>query len=94
MVRKSCEQCGNEAVITVCWLLSTVGLSPRVQKCSKASAFCFGCLNRLCESTCSLIHLYLRQRLSEAYTASSREHNALPEMGAQLKTTTGAEVNQ
>jgi hypothetical protein len=70
-MRKSCEQCGYEAAITVCWLLSTVGCSPRVQKCSKASAFCFDCLSRLLLPNNMPMAVCLRERLREAYTAST-----------------------
>jgi hypothetical protein len=77
MVRKTCEQCGNEAVVTVCWLVSTVGVSPRAQKCSKGTVLCASCLCRLLEAEGSALPLLLRQRLSEAYTAALRRFSGL-----------------
>lgn len=71
MVRKTCEQCGNEAAVTVCWLLSTLGSSPRAQKCSKVSFFCLGCIQRVCAPDGTGMPLLLRQRLQEAYTATT-----------------------
>lgn len=68
-MRKSCGQCGNEAAAAVCWLVSTVGRSPRVQKCSKGTALCASCLERLWVAEYSAVAPTLRQRLSEAYTA-------------------------
>jgi len=70
MVRKSCEQCGNSPVVTVCWLISTVGVSPRVQKCSKASIFCWSCMQRLLGCEPSSLPSLVRQRFRDAYTAT------------------------
>ena len=69
-MRKTCEQCGNEATVTVCWLLSTVGSAPRVQKCSKASIFCLACIRGLCAPDGAAMPSLLRQRLQGAYTAA------------------------
>lgn len=69
MVRKSCGQCENEAAVTLCWLLSTVGRSPRLQKCSKSTALCTPCLERLFVAESCAGPAVLRQCLSEVYTA-------------------------
>jgi hypothetical protein len=70
MVRKTCEQCGNEAAVAVCWLVSTVGISPRVQKCSRASGFCLDCLKQFGGGEQGKVPPQLLQRLREAYTAT------------------------
>lgn len=74
MVRKTCEQCGNEATVTICWLISTVGVSPRAQKCSKATIFCWSCIQRLLGCDASPLLSLVRQRLRDAYT-STFEHS-------------------
>jgi hypothetical protein len=75
-MRKSCEQCGNAAEVTVCWLVSTLGVSPRAQKCSKVAALCIQCLNRCCKADAGMMHPILRESLSEAYTAILGPFNA------------------
>ncbi len=70
IVRKTCDQCGNKAAVTICWLLSTVGVSPRAQECSRASTFCLDCLGRLCGGDGVFIPPTLKRTLGEAYTAA------------------------
>jgi hypothetical protein len=68
-MRKSCKQCGNEAQVTVCWLVSTIGVSPRHQKCSRATALCIQCLGRLCGADATVMPPIIVESLAEAYTA-------------------------
>jgi len=68
-MRKSCEQCGNDGTLAVCWLLSTVGKSPRVQKCSRGTILCTACLRQLIGPNQSKVPPLLGKRLSEAFTA-------------------------
>jgi len=82
-MRKTCEACGNDAVVTVCWLVSTMGTSPRVQKCSKASALCQDCVGTICSRTDVSGSVFLRQRLADAYTAASAQ-SRVPSLAGEV----------
>jgi hypothetical protein len=49
-------------------VLSSVGISPRVQKSSAAVSFCSDCLQELCETEC-LCSAELRNAVNSALTA-------------------------
>ena len=69
MQRKICSLCGNPANISLCFLASTVGQSPRMQGAAKAILFCTGCVQA---SVCGREPEGLsgvRQRVSEALEA-------------------------
>jgi len=44
---KRCSQCPSEAQLSVVCVISTLGSSPRRQKCSAAVQFCHRCLRDL-----------------------------------------------
>jgi hypothetical protein len=72
MSLRSCSQCGRPAVVSLCHLLSTVGITPRKQKCGTAIPYCSACIQRLLELLRVSEHSALQelsQPLSEAYTA-------------------------
>lgn len=73
MTTKLCSECGGEAELSLCQILSTVGRTPRQQRCSTATAFCAPCL----QSRVKLLpHSGLRgiQRpLDKAFTALADE---------------------
>jgi hypothetical protein len=72
MTLRSCNQCGSPAAFSLCNLLSTVGVSPRQQKCSIVTPYCAACIQRLLKllETSGLLPLQkLSQPLREAYTA-------------------------
>jgi hypothetical protein len=44
---KRCSRCAREAELSVVWVISTVGATPRRQKCSVAVLFCRRCMRDL-----------------------------------------------
>jgi hypothetical protein len=72
MSLRSCSQCGDPAVVSLCHLLSTVAVTPRKQKCGTAIPYCSACIQRLLDLLSVSEYLALQelsQPLSEAYTA-------------------------
>jgi hypothetical protein len=72
MTLRSCSQCGSPAAFSMCNLLSTVGITPRRQKCGIATLYCSACIQRLVGLLEASGHSALQnvsQSLSEAYTA-------------------------
>ena len=50
---KKCSNCGRSAVFSVVAIISTVGITKRLQKSSAAVPFCDACLHELCDRLCS-----------------------------------------
>jgi hypothetical protein len=67
-MQKSCSYCSKPAQYSLGVVLSTVGTSPRLQKCSPVVLFCSDCLNELSETEC-LCTTGLRKAVNSAYTA-------------------------
>ena len=44
MQKKLCSECGQTAEVSLCQILSTVGRTPRQQRCSTSTAYCMACL--------------------------------------------------
>jgi hypothetical protein len=72
---KTCVCCSRGAQYSVACVVSTLGVSPRHQKCSPVILFCESCLQELCEGAVPA-SWELRQALKHAYTALNR----LPEI--------------
>ena len=49
-MQKSCNYCSEPAQHSVVVVLSSIGISPRFQKCSPTVLFCDACLRELCET--------------------------------------------
>jgi hypothetical protein len=64
-MQKVCSNCLQPAQFSVVGIISTVGMSGRVQKSSAAVLFCDDCLAELCDSLCSDA---LRSAVNSAYT--------------------------
>ena len=47
---KLCSCCSRPAQFSVALLLSTVGISRRIQQCSPVVLFCESCIHALCEN--------------------------------------------
>lgn len=69
MQRKSCNVCGTPANISLCFLASTVGQSPRMQGAAKSILFCKTCLKAALSAQHPEGLSGLRQRVSEALSA-------------------------
>jgi hypothetical protein len=76
-MQKSCSNCSESACFSLVAIISTVGVSGRVQKSSPVVLFCDDCLRELCERMCSeklqegvnSAYTSLRERLCERSTA-------------------------
>ena len=64
-MQKSCSNCQQAVEYSLVIILSSVGVSPRVQKSSRAVSFCADCLQELSERLCSDD---LRKAVNNAYT--------------------------
>lgn len=64
-MQKACSNCSQMAEYSLVFVLSSVGSSPRLQKCSSAVSFCGDCLRELCECFCTD---QLRSAVNSAYT--------------------------
>jgi hypothetical protein len=67
-MQKSCSYCSKFARYSFGVVLSTVGTSPRLQKCSPVVLFCSDCLKELSETEC-LCTTELRKAVNSAYTS-------------------------
>lgn len=72
MTTKSCSQCGHPADFSVCCLVSTVGQSPRTQKCSSSVLLCQACIRAWDVQSEPVSLSSLIQSLRAAYTALTR----------------------
>jgi hypothetical protein len=78
-MQKSCSYCSQPAQYSLVVVLSSVGTSPRFQKCSPAVSFCGDCTREIAETEC-LCTTELRKAVNNAYTAlnlrSHKQSNA------------------
>ena len=65
---KKCEFCGDPAQYSLAFVLSTLGVRPRRQKCSSVVLICDDCIHTLYESD-PQIPEELQNALKRAYTA-------------------------
>jgi hypothetical protein len=65
-MQKVCSNCSKLAEYSLMFVLSSVGNTPRLQKCSRVVLFCNDCLEELCDSLCTAD---LRKAVNSAYTA-------------------------
>jgi hypothetical protein len=63
-----CICCSRPAQYSLALVLSTVGISRRMQQCSKVMLFCDLCIQKLCNSEHYASH-ELRERVNSVYTA-------------------------
>lgn len=69
MDSKPCSRCSHPAEFSLAFLLSTIGRSPRLQKCTKTIALCSSCLLALLQSQACSPLADLNEALRRAYTA-------------------------
>lgn len=77
-MQKSCSNCSETIQYSIVVTISTVGISPRIQKYSTAVPFCECCFSELSERLCS-------DKLREAV------NNALTELNQSLRERTSAQ---
>jgi hypothetical protein len=68
MKKKSCSECGSDAEVSLCQIVSTVGRRPRRQRCSASTAFCAACLQGGVKLLRGLSLENIRKPLSDAFT--------------------------
>jgi hypothetical protein len=71
MDRKSCSRCTRPADFSLAFLVSTIGVRPRGQKCTQTVPFCKSCLSIAAPFLASTPLQDLQQPLRDAYTALS-----------------------
>lgn len=64
-MQKLCSDCSQPAQFSLVAIVSTVGVSTRLQKASPAVLFCDSCLHKACERLHSSA---LREAVNSAYT--------------------------
>lgn len=73
MAQKSCSECGGTAEVSLCQIISTVGRTPRQQRCSTATAFCAACLQGRVKLLRRLGLHGIQKPLGEAFTALAED---------------------
>jgi hypothetical protein len=72
---KSCSRCAREAELSVVWVISTIGSTPRRQKCSVVVLFCHRCMRDLLAEHGRLFTDDLQKSVNDAYTRVNRPSN-------------------
>ena len=67
-MKRSVCRCGTPAAYSICMLVSSLGISPRRQKCGVARPFCAACIQKLLHEQWPDQALNVQQSLREAYT--------------------------
>lgn len=66
---KPCDICERLADCSLVLVISTLGVSPRIQQCSESISICKRCIQQLCDSDAAQSASKLRGVLRNAYTA-------------------------
>jgi hypothetical protein len=69
MQKKLCSECGEPAEVSLCQIVSTVGRTPRQQRCSRTVAFCVACFEARIQLLCGVGLSGIQNPLSEAFTS-------------------------
>jgi hypothetical protein len=88
MKRSSCR-CGAPAEYSICVLVSSLGMRPRRQKCSRGQTFCAACIQQLIKSEWLDHARPVKESLEQAYTAIAERLRA--ESHPQLASNRGIE---
>jgi hypothetical protein len=70
---KQCSQCRRPAEISLCTVISTLGVTERRQKCTASLPFCVLCLQRVCAENEACLPLPIRQALKTALCALTEQ---------------------
>ncbi len=69
MQKRLCSECGKNADVSLCQIVSTVGRTPRKQQCSVSTAYCAACLQARIKLLGRLGVRGIHKPLVEAFTA-------------------------
>jgi hypothetical protein len=72
---KSCSCCSKPADYSLALIVSTIGISPRNQRCSPVVPFCKNCIHALATEECWLGSTALFNALQHAYTTIMQDSN-------------------
>jgi hypothetical protein len=78
MERKSCSLCPRPADFSLAFLVSTIGVRPRGQKCTQTVPLCKSCLSDAAPCLASTPLQDLQDPLRDAYTGLGGDSPALP----------------
>ena len=70
---KSCSCCSQPAEYSLALIVSTVGVSPRTQRCSPVVLFCKSCIHALANEECWWASTDLFNALQHAYTGIKQD---------------------
>lgn len=62
---KSCDFCKRPADCSLVMVISTLGISPRIQQCSQSISLCKRCIQQFCESDVAQSSAKLREALKK-----------------------------
>ena len=79
MTEKSCSQCRRLADGSLCFLLSTLGITPRQQKCTRSVSLCAHCMRDLIARLGTVCPPDLVEPLTRAYRAVYTPSNHDPD---------------
>jgi hypothetical protein len=65
---KCCCQCSHEAELSIGHVVSTVGISPRLQRSSPVVHLCHGCMGDLLDAGAHRLPEDIRRSVNAAYT--------------------------
>ena len=68
-MRRAVCRCGAPAAYSICALVSSLGVSPRRQKCGIAQPFCTACIQKLLTQQWINHARSVQESLEQAYTA-------------------------
>ena len=72
-MEKLCSCCSQPAEYSLALIVSTVGVSPRMQRCSPVVLFCKSCIHALATEECWWASADLSNALQSAYTAIKQD---------------------
>jgi len=76
MDRKSCSRCPQPADYSLAFLVSTIGVRPRGQKCTQTIPLCKACIQAAAPFLASTPLRNLQEPLTDAYTALAGDSSA------------------
>jgi hypothetical protein len=94
MDRKPCSRCSRPADFSLAFLVSTIGVRPRGQKCTQTVPFCKSCFSSATPFLASTPLQALEQPLRDAYTALCGHSLASPALAGAVDCPSAAGVPQ
>jgi len=77
---KRCLHCERPAALSLCVVISTLGISKRRQKCTGSLPFCFSCLHQVCAESDGCLAIQIRESLQAALHALTEHRLSQPKL--------------